>query len=202
LNNSIETAKNRANYYALFSRLLLQEVDEKLLSELKKSTELFPNLGDWELWNSLDSSELINEHLNVDFTNLSLLHLVPYETFYTREDGQIETGGANPVTDFYHEYGFKVEFNRARVVSPDHIGVELEFMFKLVEAEIEALTDGNSESADAIRKVQGEFMKKHLINWVSLYLINFKYEARTPLYHDLGEMTLGFLLEDSEFLDS
>lgn len=201
----IETAQKRANYYALFSRLLLQEVDGELLKQLKDNEsiyELFPNLKEWSLWSELPDSELINEHLNVDFTNLSLLHLVPYETFYTREDGQVETGGANPVTDFYHEFGFKVEFNRARVVSPDHIGIELEFMFKLIEAEIEAMKNSDDSGVKEIQRIQREFMKRHLINWVALYLINFKYEARTPLYHDLGENSLGFLLEDSEFLNS
>jgi TorA maturation chaperone TorD len=205
LDNSIENAKNRANYYALFSRLLLQEVDSELLKNLRGDSsikEIFPNLKEWEPWDNLPEEELINQHLNVDFTNLSLLHLVPYETFYTREDGQIETGGANPVTDFYHEFGFKVEFNRARVVSPDHIGIELEFFYKLIEAEIKALEDGNSESVAEIRRIQKEFMKRHIINWVALYLINFKYEARTPLYHDLGEASLAFLLEDNEYLNS
>jgi TorA maturation chaperone TorD len=126
--------------------------------------------------------------------------LIPYETFYTREDQMVETGGANPVTNYYHEYGFKVEFETARVVSPDHIGIELEFMYKLVSAQMEALKSEDKSSSDNLLKVQAEFMEKHIINWVALYLINVKYEARTPFYHDLAETTLAFLLEDMEFL--
>ncbi|HIO71093.1 MAG TPA: dehydrogenase [Campylobacterales bacterium] len=200
----MEQIEIRANMYGLLSRLLLQEVDSEVISFLKKSENLdllFPNLKEWKIWNELEDEKLINQHLNPDFTNISILHLVPYETFYTREDMMIETGGANPVTDYYHQYGFKVEFDIARVISPDHIGIELEFMNKLVLAELEALKNGDSETAKKIQEVQKEFLEKHILNWVALYLINMKYEAFTPFYHDLAETTLSFLLEDYEYLN-
>jgi TorA maturation chaperone TorD len=203
LSNEISKNERRANLYSLFSRLLLQEVDEEVVEFLKKSEstfDIFPNLKDWKPWNELSNRDLVNKYLNVDFTDISLLHLVPYETFYTRDDQMVETGGANPVTNFYHEYGFKVEYDNARVVSADHIGVELEFLSKLILAEIEAGKDGDSESAKNLIAVQKRFIKEHLINWVSLYLINVKFEARTPLYHDLAEATLSFILEDWEEL--
>ena len=203
MNYKLEDIETRANMYALLSRFLLQEVDEKGLDFLRENEnidQLFPNLKSWDLWNNMDNKTLVNEHLNVDFTNISLLHLIPYETFYTRDDQMVETGGANPVTNHYHEYGFRVEFETARVVSPDHIGIELEFMFKLVSAQIEAIKNGDFETADNLLKVQDKFLKEHILTWISLYLINVKYEARTPFYHDLAETTLAFLLEDGEFL--
>ena len=163
----MEQIEIRANMYGLLSRLLLQEVDSEVVSFLKKSENLdllFPNLKEWKIWNELEDEKLINQYLNPDFTNISILHLVPYETFYTREDMMIETGGANPVTDYYHQYGFKVEFDIARVISPDHIGIELEFMNKLVLAELEALKNGDSETAKKIQEVQKEFLEKHILN--------------------------------------
>lgn len=202
--NEITKNENRANLYSLFSRLLLQEVDSEVLDFLKRDKNLyqiFPNLKDWKLWEELEDKELIAKHLNVDFTNISLLHLVPYETFYTREDQMVETGGANPVTNFYHEYGFKVEFDLARVVSADHIGIELEFFSKLIIAQIEAEKNGDIETSQNLIEVQKKFLKEHLVNWVSLYLINVKFESRTPFYHDLAEATLSFILEDWEELN-
>jgi hypothetical protein len=35
-----------------------------------------------------------------------------------------------------------------------------------------------------------------------MYLINMKYEARTPLYYDGAEMALEFILSDNEYLTS
>jgi len=201
----LEKTKLRNSLYGLISRLLMSEVDSEILKILKYDSQvldLFPNLKEWDLFKTLDDTQLIDEHLNVDFTNISLLHLVPYETFYTREDGMVETGGANPVTNFYHKYGFKVEFEKARVVSPDHIGIELEFMYKLTEAELEARNNGDEEALNIVLSEQKEFLEKHVINWFALYLINVKYESRTPLYHDLAELTLSFVLEDYESLKS
>jgi TorA maturation chaperone TorD len=197
--------ENRAEMYSILSRLLLQEVDDDTLKYLKSLStllELFPNLEEWKPWSEEQNRDLANRFLNVDFTDISLLHLVPYETFYTRDDQMVETGGANPVTDFYHKFGFKVEFDKARVVSSDHIGVELEFMSKLVSSEIEALKNGDEVGEKLARDSQRDFYTKHIINWMALYLINMKYEARTPFYHDLAETTLAFILEDGEFLKS
>jgi TorA maturation chaperone TorD len=199
----LEIAQRRSDLYSFFSRLLLQEVDLETLKYLKNLPtifELLPNLEEWKPWFEEKDVDLLNQHLNVDFTDISLLHLVPYETFYTREDQMIETGGSNPVTDFYHRFGFKVEFDEARVVSPDHIGVELEFMAKLVKSEIEAIEKNDEVGQKLIHESQKEFFQKHLINWVSLYLISVKYEARTPFYHDLAENCLAFILEDGEEL--
>ncbi|EJF07797.1 putative component of anaerobic dehydrogenase [Thiovulum sp. ES] len=201
--NKTELAQRRSDLYSLFSRLLLQEVDLETLKYLKNSdsiSDIFPNIAEWKPWFEESDLNLLNQYLNVDFTDISLLHLVPYETFYTRDDQMVETGGANPVTDFYHRFGFKVEFDEARVVSSDHIGVELEFMSKLVASELEALKNGDEVALNSIVEAQKEFFKKHLVNWVSLYLINVKYEARTPFYYDLAESTLAFILEDGENL--
>ncbi|MDH5465234.1 MAG: dehydrogenase, partial [Thiovulaceae bacterium] len=91
----------RGNLYALISRILLQELDPDFINTLKNDEnmlEFFPNLKEWDQFNSLSDTDLLNQHLNVDFTNISLLHLIPYETFYRRDDQMIETGGANPCT--------------------------------------------------------------------------------------------------------
>jgi len=188
----MEQTQARSNIYALLSRVLLQELDSDMLDMIVKDKEIrefFPSLKDWKILETEDNKTLLEQHLNVDFANISLLHLVPYETFYTREDQMIETGGANPVTNMYHEFDYVVDFAKARTVSADHIGVELEFMHYLVEAEIAALSAGDIES-----------VKKHLLKWAPMYLINVKYESRTPIYYDAAEMTLEFILADNEYL--
>jgi TorA maturation chaperone TorD len=199
----MEQTQARSNIYALLSRVLLQELDNEMLEMIlndKEVRDFFPSLKDWGILESTDNKTLLEQHLNVDFANISLLHLVPYETFYTREDQMIETGGANPVTDMYHEYDYIVDFEKARAVSADHIGVELEFMHYLVEAEIAAATAGDEEAVQHLQFAQKTFLNKHLIRWAPLYLINVKYEARTPIYYDAAEMTLEFILADNEYL--
>ncbi|MGE4419682.1 MAG: molecular chaperone [Sulfurimonas sp.] len=199
----MQNTKARSNIYALLSRVLLQELDEKMLKTIKSDENIldfFPTLKAWKPFNEEQDSKLLEEYLNPDFVNLSLLHLIPYETFYTREDQKIETGGANPVTDMYSAYNFMVDFEVARTISADHIGVELEFMHHLAEAEIKALEEEDIDAAKELKKIQSEFLNKHLLRWAPMYLINVKFEARTPLYYDAADMALEFLLSDNEYL--
>ncbi|MEJ2468424.1 MAG: molecular chaperone TorD family protein, partial [Campylobacterales bacterium] len=184
-------------------RVLMQEADTELIDILNQDDailEMMPNFKVWEPRTTLQSSELIERQLNPDFVNLSLLHLIPYETFYTREDQMIETGGANPVTDMYSAYDFMVDFEAARVVSADHIGVELEFMHHLCEAQIKAMNENDSEAVDELMEVERTFLDKHLVQWAPLYLINMKFESRTPLYYDAADMALEFILSDYQYL--
>jgi putative dimethyl sulfoxide reductase chaperone len=195
----------RSNIYALLSRIMLQELDVEILDTLmndKTVLEFLPHWNEWELRNKFPNQKLIEEYLNPDFTNLSLLHLVPYETFYTRADQMIETGGANPVTDMYSAYDFIVDYSVARVVSSDHIGVELEFMHHLCQAQMKALDEGDIDSAVELQAVQHRFLNTHLLKWAPMYLINMKYESRTPLYYDAAEMALEFILSDNEILSA
>ena len=181
----------------------MQEADTELIEIINRDDailEMMPNYKIWEPRTTLQSSELIEKHLNPDFTNISLLHLIPYETFYTRDDQMIETGGANPVTDIYSAYDFMVDFGAARVVSADHIGVELEFMHHLCEAQIKAMNDSDSEAVGELTEVERTFLEKHLVRWAPLYLLNMKHESRTPLYYDTADMALEFILSDYQYL--
>lgn len=195
--------ENRLTIYALISRLMLVEVDEEFLNTLDNNEailDLFPNYKVWDKRKEEPMKELVNEYYNVDFTNLFLMHLVPYESFYTRDDQMIESGGDNPIVELYNELDFRVELDAARVVSADHIGVELEFMYMLCDATKKALDSDDKDGLCELFQVQRAFLKEHLLEWAPMFLINAKRESRTPLYHDGAELTLEFLLSDFEYL--
>jgi len=195
--------ENRIAIYALISRLMLVEVDETFLENIEKDERLlsfFPNYRDWAKRKELSRTELIEQYYNVDFTNLFLMHLVPYESFYTRDDQMIESGGDNPIVQLYNDLDFRVELDTARVVSADHIGVELEFMYMLCVALQKALAAEDKDGICELLQVQRAFLKEHLLEWAPLFLINAKRESRTPLYHDGAELALEFLLSDFEYV--
>ncbi len=199
----MQQTQARSNIYALLSRILLQELDIEILQTIKNDENIldfFPTLKEWEQLHTVEDKKLLDEYFNPDFVNLSILHLIPYETFYTREDQKVETGGANPVTNIYNEFDFLVDYEVARTVSSDHIGIELEFMHHLLEAELKALESGDTSSVKELQTAQKNFLNKHLLQWAPMYLINMKYEARTPLYYDAAEMALEFILSDNEYL--
>ena len=195
---------NRIALYGLVSRLMMIEPDEKFLDAIESDRailDLLPNYRDWSKRSELDRKTLVDRYYNVDFANLFIMHLVPYESFYTRDDQMIESGGDNPVVQLYNALDFRVELDTARVVSPDHIGVELEFMYMLCVAQKKALEADDKEGVCELLSVQYGFLKDHLLEWAPMFLINAKRESRTPLYHDGAELTLEFMLSDFEYLN-
>jgi TorA maturation chaperone TorD len=205
MNDMKQDIENRIALYALISRLMMIEVDEYFLDQIEADEallSLFPNYRDWTKRTELSKKELIEQYYNVDFTNLFLMHLVPYESFYTRDDQMIESGGDNPVIELYNELDFRVELDAARVVSADHIGVELEFMYMLCVAQKKALEAEDAEGVCELLEVQRAFLKEHLLEWTPMFLINAKRESRTPLYHDGSELTLEFMLSDYEYVNA
>ena len=156
----------RINLYALLSRLLMSEPDEKLLETIENDENImafFPSYAKWDRRNEMSRKDLLEQYINVDFTNLFLLHMTPYESFYRREDQMMETAGENPVLQLFNDHDFRVDLGKARTVSADHIGIELEFMYMLCDAEKKALLDNELETACAIAKIQYDFLKDHLL---------------------------------------
>jgi len=203
MNDIKQDIENRIAIYALVSRLMITEVDEAFLDAIEKDEAMlsfFPNYSKWSKRSEYTTKELIEQYYNVDYTNLFLMHLVPYESFYVRDDQMIDSGKGNPVIELYDALDFKVELEKARVVSGDHIGVELEFMYMLCDAQRKALEAGDKEGVCELFQIQKGFLKDHLLEWGSMFLINAKRESRTPLYHDGSELTLEFLLSDYEYV--
>ncbi len=204
MNITLEDIENRAALYALISRLMITEVDEEFLKSIESNREileLFPNYKNWEKRKEFNGTILKERYLDVDFTNLSLLHLVPYETFYTRDDQMVESAGENPVVEIYDSLNFDVNLEKGRVVSPDHIGIELEFMYMLCDSMKKAFDNNDNDALHEFLLIQRGFLKDHLLNWAPMYLINVKKESRTPLYHDGAELTLEFILSDYEYVN-
>ncbi len=206
MNNDLKQQQvARINIYALLSRLTMSEVDESLLKSIEEDENIlsfFPTYAIWKRREEYNRKELIEQYLNVDFTNLFLLHLIPYESFYTREDQMMETGGDNPVQAIFNAFEFKVELDKARVMAADHIGIELEFMYELCKAELKALENGDIEIAKQLAQLQYGFMKEHIVEWAPMYLLNVKNEAGTAFYFDLADFALEFILSDFEYLSA
>ena len=199
-----EELGNRITLYAIISRLMIGEVDKDFLESIESNEgllSLFPNYKNWDKRKEFSANIIKERYLDVDYTNLFLLHLVPYESFYTRDDQMIESGGDNPVLELYNALDFRVELDKARVVSPDHIGVELEFMYMLCRALRKAYDANDEEGIIELLQVQKGFLQDHLLNWSPMYLINMKRESRTPLYHDGAELALEFMLSDFEYIN-
>ncbi|SHO81023.1 Putative oxidoreductase component of anaerobic dehydrogenases; Chaperone protein TorD [hydrothermal vent metagenome] len=199
-----EEVEKRVNLYALISRIMLIEVDKEFLETIESDEnimELFPNYRDWSKREEFDMDTIIREYLNVDFASMFLMNMVPYESFYTRDDQMIESGGDNPVIELYNSLDFRVDIAKARIVSADHIGVELEFMYMLCIALLKACNAKDEDGVKELFAVQKGFMRDHMLQWMPMFLINMRKESITPLYHDASELSMEFLLSDYEYIN-
>jgi putative dimethyl sulfoxide reductase chaperone len=195
-------AAARGRFYGFFSRLWVKELDAELVAALKGplGRELLP-----AFWSS-DEPKLLEDEakrqgaFDADFVHLTVVNLVPYESFFRREDGMLESGAVNPVVQFLGKYGLSVDLGKARSLAPDHLGIELEVESVLCEQERQAEGEGRADHVVSARAVQRDFLGEHLLFWAPIYLLAAQRNARTALYREAAEATLDFLLADFEAL--
>lgn len=205
MDQKIQENQARINMYALLSRLIMEEVDENTLEMIKSKQELlelFPNTKEWGTFLTKDTKSLIDEELNVDYTTVFLLNVYPYESVFMNDEGHINPTLTNPTLQFYLEHGYEIDLNKTRVLSPDHLAVEMEFMITLINDQLNAYSMFNQEEEKKALQTQKEFMEKHLLKWSPIYLLSAKDLAETPFYQDTCQTTLEFLLSDYEYIDN
>ncbi|RMD46286.1 MAG: hypothetical protein D6834_02710 [Aquificota bacterium] len=204
MENIIDTTQARINMYGFLSRLFIEEIDPFTLNKIKENEdllELFPNTKQWDKFWEKDTMKLVEEDLNVDYTSLFILNVYPYESVFINDEGHINPTITNPTLIFYRENGYAIDLNKTRALSPDHIGVELEFMMNLIQDELNAIAREDEKEANRVRKIQKKFLEEHLANWGLPYLLAVKDIAETPFYYDVADATLEFLMSDLEYLN-
>jgi TorA maturation chaperone TorD len=203
MDDKIQENQGRINMYAFVSRLLIEEVDENLLEKIKNNPdllELFPNTKEWEAFKTKSAKELIDEDLNVDYTTVFILNAYPYESVFMNDEGHINPTPTNPTLQFYLEHGYEIDLNKTRVLSPDHIAVELEFMITLIQEQLRAYSMNDQEGEKKALNLQKEFMENHILQWAPIYLIAARDMSETPFYYDVCQMALDFIMTDYEYI--
>lgn len=195
-------AHERSHLYGFFSRVFVRELDddavELVLGPLGQ--ELLPELAKSEEVEVLvDRERRVAVH-DADFVHLTVVNVVPYASFYLRDDGMVASGSANPVAEFLRDFGFDVDLGAARSLSPDHIGIVLEAMSRLAEAEAEAEARPDPEYARTIRDIERTFLARYVLGWVPIYFFAVERAARTGLYREAARVATAFIAVDHEEL--
>lgn len=189
------TAAERQQLFAFFSRLWVKELDgafaELLAGPLGRA--LLPDFSASDEVRALAGPDARVALFDADFVHLTVVNLTPYESFFRRDDGMLEAGAVNPVAEFLRRYGFEVDLASARSLAPDHFGIELEVLATLCAKEVDALEHENRPAAEAVRRVQREFLEQHVLTWAPMYLFAAGRTARTLLYREAADATLQFL---------
>lgn len=135
------------------------------------------------------------ESLKIDFTRLFVgpfkVLAPPYGSFYL-EDGRMMGESTIDVRNWYEKDGLDVVINDA----PDHIAMELEFMYYLVAKQTQATNAGNLQDIQDCQRKQKMFLSSHLARWLPPFAKNVKENAQTTFYKKLARLTGIFVQKD------
>ncbi|MBW8002378.1 MAG: molecular chaperone TorD family protein [Planctomycetes bacterium] len=185
----------RADSYKFLSECyyLPEEDFKQKVAEVANSNQFFSELE------ACIGAELELETLKVDFTQLFVgpfkLLAPPYGSVYL-EDGQLMGESTIDVNDWYEKEGLDIVISDA----PDHIAMELEFIYCLIVKQLEATKDADSETIQSCIDKQKSFLQTHLARWLPAFVENVQKHAKTDFYKKLAQLTGVFIQKDMDTL--
>ncbi len=204
--------ESRGNVYALLSRAFEVEIDADFAHELTQDFEF--DTDDPELAAQMAAMRSCLE--GVDDDGLERLAVVfdrvffgmgpltskkafPYESVYTSQKGLMMQDAYSEVVKVYR--GMRLRKDERFTEPEDHIAVELAFMGELAGRAREALAARDEQAATEAIRVQREFLRSHLLNWVDRFAADCCEAAEDGFYVHLARFTRTFLAEDARVLD-
>ena len=151
--------------------------------------------------NALENSsenELALEYARL-FVGPFELKAPPYGSLYIDREKRVMGDSTVAVMKLYQEAGLDISEDFREL--PDHVAVELEFMYYLIFKEIEALEKFEKETAMRYLKLQDTFKHEFLGKWIALFCKKIKDEAENNFYVSLSDCLSDFVALDAPVRD-
>ncbi len=138
--------------------------------------------------------------LTIDYSKLFVgpygLLASPYGSIYLEDKNQVMGNSTIDVKKRYAEEGLDIGLKEA----PDHIAIELEFMYFLIFQEISAFNNHDFGNMTRCQSKQRAFLETHLGVWVSDFTNKVAENTETVFYKKLARLTQPFVKEDLKYL--
>jgi TorA maturation chaperone TorD len=140
------------------------------------------------------------ETLLLDYSRLFIIApgqvlALPYATFWLTDDQSQRDAATTAVLDFYEQGGFEVSEDLHEL--PDHVAIELEFLYLLIFAQNfarnQAKISGNADDLVAANVLHRRFVVEHLNVWFGKFATAVKAGAELAFYRELVDFTALFL---------
>ena len=129
--------------------------------------------------------------LLLDYTRLFLgpmdILAKPYGSVWLDQEKTLMSESTMAVIDLYQDADFEVDEDFKEL--PDHIAVELEFLYLLIFRENEALRAGDTAMLERTRSLKRHFLDRHLGRWVSPFAAAMRGNAQSAFYRTLADLT-------------
>jgi len=177
-------------------RLLVQcyyPPDEELIEALEQSEDLTRwHQGDGEnTWTGSDIDSLM-----IDYTKLFMgpyqLLAPPYGSVYLENTWTLMGDSTMDARKRYEDAGLSLIIKEV----PDHVAIELEFMYYLIHREVEAIINYDETNTALCLKKQKDFLENHLGKWVPEFTNNVLANAETVFYQSIARITRSLVTED------
>lgn len=135
------------------------------------------------------------ENLLLDYTRLFLgpfdIQAKPYGSVYLDGEKVVMGDSTMDAMACYKRGGFEPAEDFREM--PDHVAVELEFLYLVNFRKAEALASGNQEQLAEYEAMRRGFLQKHLGRWVADFVARITAEATSNFYRVLGELLAAFI---------
>ena len=170
--------------------------EEKVFdSMLQAATRLDPQLAALAGQLGEDCAAEGQEALLLDYTRLFLgpnhIAAKPYGSIWLEGQNTVMGDSTMAVQKLYEQGGFDMSEDFREV--PDHIAVELEFLYLLIYRENEAARKGEPEALRAMAALRKHFLEEHLGRWIGPFTSAVIAGAQCGFYRRLAELTDRFV---------
>ncbi len=184
MNNDIDLIA-RQSLANLLGRLLIAPPSAELWEEAAALPDLAVLMGESQ------------PELAIAYEYLLGRNVYPYESLYRDEELMLNTASADRVAAFYAECGFTPDQSAG---APDHVGIELLFLSRLIATEATASATRDPELVGWARRQTAAFLRQHPASWTPVWARAAQRLPGHPFYHRLVELTIELLGSELERL--
>ncbi len=115
----------------------------------------------------------------------------PYGSVWQTGETTLMQDTTLAVIEVYEQGGFEIDEEFREL--PDHVAVELEFLYLLIFKQNQARRAGAAEEMARLAALQQRFLAQHLGAWIGPFTAALQAGAETPFYRELGAFTERFV---------
>ena len=181
--------------------------DQTLLPTLEHLLKLFETMDSRALIYIADMTEAIQQHelseIELDFSRLFIgpytVLAPPYGSVYLEDNRRVMGESTIDAIRHYRESGLVIKETFYDI--PDHVSVEMEFIYYLIFHEIKAIKEDKPDEAIDYFKKQVMFLNDHFSAWFFKFADSVESNAETDFYKKLAQACKAFIEEEvSEIL--
>jgi len=122
----------------------------------------------------------------------------PYESAWRDKNSDDPMESVRALIELYDDGGFVVDPDFRDL--PDHLAVELEFLYTLFFREAAARQNGDAKAQAHAQALQWSLQTRHIDAWLGAFVDALRQNAQCSFYRDLAAMTVAFMRKAGEDL--